>query len=198
MNIIVLVPKVVNRYIASFPEVTNNAYKYFNYDNRVVEERVPRGDRRIPYLGPNDFTDVDYDALVQAAKRSINGTLARYSMDVACEDALHTVIKSFGSGQFDGKVNASRYSVLLCELKKSFGICPSPFQAAPVEIVRQADESIEARQKREEKTTKTLHPRVLRELGLKMKDIPRHRTQRVQKGIPHIVRTDKGVEVKKS
>jgi hypothetical protein len=193
MNLIFLVPKVLNRYIASFPEVTNNAYKYFNYDHRVVQERVDRADMKPAYVGPNQFTDNDYANLVDFAKASIDKTLARYSMDVACEDALHKAIRSYGNGLFDSKVNASRYNVLLCELKKSLGLALSN-----TINYRHADESVEARKKREEQETKVLHPRVLRQLGLKNKDIPSHHRVRKQKGVPQIVRTEKGLEVRKS
>jgi hypothetical protein len=153
MNIIILLPKVVNRYIASFPEVTNNAYKYFNYDHRVVEERVERGDQKSAYLGPNDFNDNDYENLINFAKQAMDKTLARYSVDVACEDALHKAIKSYGNGLFDSKVNASHYNVLLCELKKSFGIAPSN-----TINYRHSMENVEARKKREEKETRLLLP----------------------------------------
>ena len=128
MNIILLIPKVVSRYIASFPETTNNAYKYFNYDHRVVEERVNRGDQKSSYVSPSNFTDRDYEDLVEFAKTNINNTLARYSMHVACEDALHIAIRSYGSGRFDGKVNASKYTVLLADLKKQLGVAPSNFE----------------------------------------------------------------------
>jgi predicted metal-dependent hydrolase len=197
MNIIVLLPKVVNRYIASFPEVTNNAYRYFNYDHRVVEERVERGDQKAAYVGPNDLNDNDYANLIDFAKASLDKTLARYSMDVACEDALHKAIKSYGKGFFDSKVNSSRYNVLLCELKKKLGIEPST-----TINYKHATESVEAKKKetkkREDKETKLLHPRVLKELGLTHRDIPKHYRVRKQKGVPQIVRTEKGLEVQKS
>jgi hypothetical protein len=192
MNIIILLPKVINRYIASFPETTNNAYKYFNYDHRVVEERVERGDQKMPYVGPNQMTDNDFANIVDFAKASIDKTLARYSMDVACEDALHKAIKSYGNGTFDSKVNASRYNVLLCELKKSLGIAPSN-----TINYRHATESVEAKKKREDKETRLLHPLVLKQLGLKKKDIPSHHRVRKQKGVPQIVKTEKGVEMRK-
>jgi hypothetical protein len=193
MNIIILVPKVVNRYMASFPEVTNNAYKYFNYDHRVVEERVDRGDFQAAYIGPNQMTENDYANLVDFAKGSLDKTLARYSMDVACEDALHKAIKSYGNGMFDSKVNASRYNVLLCELKKSVGIAPST-----TINYRHSMESVEAKKKREKEETRLLHPRVLKELGLNKKKIPRQHQVRKQKGVPQIVRTPRGVEVRNS
>jgi predicted metal-dependent hydrolase len=192
MNIIVLLPRVVSRYVASFPEVTNNAYKYFNYDHRVVQERVERGDQKAAYIGPNDLNDNDYANLVDFAKSALDKTLARYSMDVACEDALHKAIKSYGNGIFDSKINSSRYNVLLCDLKKKVGITPSN-----VINYRHATESVEAKKKREDKETKVLHPRVLKELGLSHKDIPNHYRVRKQKGVPQIVRTDKGLEVRK-
>jgi hypothetical protein len=179
--------------MASFPEVTNNAYKYFNYDHRVVEERVDRGDFQAAYIGPNQMTENDYANLVDFAKNSLDKTLARYSMDVACEDALHKAIKSYGNGMFDSKVNASRYNVLLCELKKGFGIAPST-----TINYRHSMESIEAKKKREDKETRLLHPQVLKQLGLKRKDIPSQQRVRKQKGVPQIVRTPKGVAVRNS
>jgi hypothetical protein len=257
MNIIVLLPKVVSRYIANFPEVRNNAYKYFNYDHRVVEERMERGDEKMAYKGPNDFDDNDYANLVDFAKVAIDKTLARYSMNVACEDALHKAIKSYGNGMFDGKVNSSRYHVLLTELKKNLGIMPKvrPFgipdgtgphgfglgpghgrgdgtglRNGPIDFekrkvkpfgipdgtgphglglgpgrgrgdgtgLRNAVETIESKKKREREETKILHPRVLRQLGLKRKDVPVQHRVRKQKGVPQIIRTPKGIEMRKS
>lgn len=122
MNIVMIVPNVVRRYWASFPEVRNNGYRYFNYDNRVVEERVYRGDARDPYQGPDDFCDEQYDALVNAARSAVDPMVARYSMDVACREAMDYAIWSYQSGKFASKVNASRYNVLLGALKQSFNI----------------------------------------------------------------------------
>jgi hypothetical protein len=217
MNIIVLLPKVVSRYIANFPEVRNNAYKYFNYDHRVVEERMERGDEKIAYKGPNDFDDNDYANLVDFAKVAIDKTLARYSMNVACEDALHKAIRSYGNGMFDGKVNSSRYHVLLTELKKNLGIMPKikpfgiPDGTGPHGFglgpghgrgdgtgLKKAMKTIESKKKQEREETKILHPRVLRQLGLKRKDVPVQHRVRKQKGVPQIIRTPKGIEMRKS
>jgi hypothetical protein len=154
MNIIVLVPNVVRRYIASFPETTNNAYKYFNYDHRVVDERVQRFDTRMPYKGPQDFTDMDYDSLVAFAQQGLNPTLAKYSKTVACEDALNMAIRSFNNGMFDGKINASRYNVLLQAMKDKTGPVP-----------------VQAKKHTEKKDTKVTQ-QTLKNLGLKREKIP--------------------------
>lgn len=189
MNIIVLVPNVVRRYIASFPEVTNNAYKYFNYDHRVVDERVQRFDAHMPYKGPQDFSDMEYDSLVGAAQQSLNPILAKYSKTVACEDALHLAIKSFNNGMFDGKINASRYNVLLSALKDKVGV-------APVPVEKQAKKE---KKKPEEGTV--VRPHILKQLGIKRKDIP-HAFQlrnKVQKGLVHHLVEDKGkIKVEKN
>jgi hypothetical protein len=155
MNIIVLVPNVVRRYIASFPEVTNNAYKYFNYDHRVVNERVQRFDAHMPYKGPQDFSDTEYDSLVTAAQLGLNPTLAKYSKTVACEDALNLAIRSFNNGQFDGKINASRYNVLLGVLKEKCDIA-----------------SVLDKQAKKEKKDVKITQQTLKNLGLKREKIP--------------------------
>jgi hypothetical protein len=113
---------MIRGYISNFPETKNNAYKYFNYDNRVVQERVPRGDEKAPYTGSNQFTDQDYENLVAFAQTKIDRYLARYSMDVACDDALNLAVRSFANGRFDGKVNAGRYEVLLGALRARCGV----------------------------------------------------------------------------
>lgn len=195
MNIIVLVPNVVRRYIASFPEVTNNAYKYFNYDHRVVDERVQRFDAHMPYKGPQDFSDMEYDSLVAAAQQGLNPTLAKYSKTVACEDALHLAIKSFNNGMFDGKINASRYEVLLGALKDKVGIAP----VVQVPVEKQAKKEKEKEKKQPEDTV--VRPHILRQLGIKRKDVP-HAFQlknKVQKGLVHHLVEDKGkIKVQKN
>jgi hypothetical protein len=113
MDIMIIVPKVVKSYLAKFPEVTHNAYPYFNFDHRVVEERVDRGDYKAPYKVADDFVDTDYDSLVKYAQTIINPILAKYNQRVANEDALHMAIRSFSNGLFDGKVNANRFDVLV-------------------------------------------------------------------------------------
>jgi hypothetical protein len=190
MNIILLVPNVVRRYIASFPEATNNAYSYFNYDNRVVDERVERLDAKRIYQGPQDFSDVEYDGLVAFAQQKMDPTLAKYSMTVACEDALHMAIRSYNNGLFDGKINASRYTVLLGALKGKFGLVQND-----VENYRHA--------KKEEKKVPEkdvqVRPHVLKQLGIKEKDIPHifQLKRRIQKGVPHLVREKGKVTIKK-
>ena len=108
-----MVPRVVQGYIARLPEVTNNAYNYFNYDHRIIDERVDRHDTQSCYRGPNKLADADYDSLVKYAATIVNPILLKYSPKVANEDALSTAIKSFQQGMFDGKINANKYNVLL-------------------------------------------------------------------------------------
>lgn len=119
MNVMILVPKVVQGFISQFPETTNNAYKYFNYDHRVVNERAEtRFDHQAQYKGPEDLTDQDYSTIVSYAKSLVNPILAKYSPHVACEDALHLAIRSYDRGIYDGKINASKYSVLLNAMER--------------------------------------------------------------------------------
>lgn len=113
MNIMLLVPRVVQSYISRFPEVQRNAYPYFNYDNRVVDESVDRDDEKRPYKDADDFNDIEYDELVRYASQLIDPVLAKYSYRVAAEDALSLAIRDFKNGFFDGKVNANKYNVLL-------------------------------------------------------------------------------------
>lgn len=181
MQIIFLAPKVVRNYIAQFPETSRNAYKYFNYDNRVVEERVERGNFKAPYKNADDFTNADYDALVSYARSLISPILAKYSKRVAYEDAMNIAVRSFGNGLFDGKVNANKFTVL----------------------VNAMDQAIMASKKeppKKKEVTKPLTKTVLRQLGLETHKIPMRSQirRRVQKGIPHLVRhPGKGVVVEK-
>lgn len=174
MNIHILVPNVVKSYIAQFPEVRNNAYKYFNYDNRVVEERVERFDDHRAYRGPEDLVDADYDALVNHAKTLINPILAQYSARVAAEDALHIAIRSFANGFFDGKINANRYGVLL------HAMFPAPVMH-------------EAKKKKQDTEVK---PSTLKQLDIMPHEIPK-RVRKQQRGIPHLIR-EKGKVLLKS
>jgi len=178
MKLIILVPKVVQNYVSQFPEVTNNAYKYFNYDNRVVEERVDRQDQKAPYKGPEQFCDEDYDSLVTYAKTLVNPILAKYSSRVACEDALHMAIRDFSGGLFDGKVNANRYNVLL------------KVMSLPATVM--------AGKKKEAPEPSKVPTRVLKQLGLTTKDIPRQKHIRQRIRAPHLVRTDEGTVIQKS
>jgi len=177
MNLILLIPKVIRSYWSRFPEVTNNAYKYFNYDRRVVEERVPRFDIARSYQGPEDLTDADYEVLVASAKTMINPILAKFSKHVACEDALSLAVRSFANGMYDGKINANRYKVLLSTLESSIGMAP-PVLAKKKKAPESKPEPIEVKAP------------VLKQLGLKIKDVPtRERArQRTPEGVPHMYR----------
>jgi hypothetical protein len=179
-----MVPKVVQSFISQFPETTNNAYKYFNYDNRVVDERAERRfDAQTPYKNPEALTDQDYNAIVAYAQTLINPVLAKYSHSVACEDALHLAIKSFDRGIYDGKINASKYQTLLCAMTQ-----PQPVMAP-----------VMAKGKKEE-PDKIVHRVVLKQLGIKPKDVPLHSQlhRKLQKGVPHLVKQPgKGIVVKK-
>ena len=195
MNLILLVPKVAQNYIARFPESTNNAYKYFNYDHRVVEERVDRGDVQSTYKGPEALTNEDYDSIVVCAKQIIDPVLFKYSPKVAYEDALHLAIRHLGKGRYDGKINASKYNVLLdCLLKGQ----QKQAQFTQVEYGQPKTEA-EAKKKTEKaqpEKTKVIPHHVLKQLGLKKQDIPRQKTKPMPKGVPYLTRTDKGIVVK--
>lgn len=177
MKLLILVPKVVQNYIAQFPEVRRNAYRYFNYDNRIIDERVERFDQKPLYQGPDDFSNTDYDRLVVYARTLINPILAKYSNRVAAEDALNIAIRSYNNGQFDGKINAGRFAVLL--------------QAMQMPRF--------AKKKEEKKVEKAIivRPHVLKQLGIKRREVPlKQRVRQRQKGVPIIVK-EKGKIVKK-
>jgi hypothetical protein len=182
MQLILLIPNAIRSFVANFPEATNNAYKYFNFDHRVVDERVQRFDSRPPYKGPNDLNDDDYKALLGFARSNINPILAKYSMNVACEDALNMAIRSFLNGFYDNKIDASKFVSILGELKKSFGLTPSE-----VENYRHAKKEKDVEVK----------PQVLRQLGLKPGDVPHKKLTRTPKGVPYIVK-EKGKIVRKN
>lgn len=184
MKLVVLVPKVVRNFIAQFPEVQRNAYKYFNYDNRVIDERVERFDNKVPYIYADDFKNADYEDLVNHAKTLINPILSKYSSRVAAEDALHTAIRSYRNGLFDGKINAGRFDVLL----QGMGI---PKKTAKKEMPKK-----KAPEKKEKPVV--LKPHVVKQLGIDPRKVIREqqRTQKRQKGLPVIVK-EKGKIVKK-
>ena len=185
MQLIVLVPRVLRDYVAQLPEVQRNAYNYFNYDHRVVEERVPRGDYRAPYKNADDFTNSDYDSLVSYAKTIVNPVLAKYSARVANEDAMNIAIRSFDNGLFDGKVNANKFEVLVNAMAEQ--------EMQPVVMAAM-------KSKKKEKPSKPVTRTVLKQLGLEPHKVPlRSQIRRkIQKGIPHLVRNPgKGVMVEK-
>ncbi|HMB17531.1 MAG TPA: hypothetical protein VKO61_01325 [Candidatus Paceibacterota bacterium] len=171
MKKVFLLPRVLKNYRSQFPEESQNAYDYFNYDNRVVEERVDRGDEKSMYKAPDDLTNEDYQCLLDYAKTKIDPILVRYSPSVACEDALMQAIRWFRDGMYDGKINAPRFNTLLKDL-----MC-SP---------------ITAKKKSPKKDTrKPLRQQTLRQLGLKTQDIPRSRQlKKPQKG-PVLVREER-------
>jgi len=192
-----LVPKVVQNYIGQFPETNHNAYNYFNYDHRVVNERAEtRFDTQSCYKGPQDLSNEDFDVLVKYAKSLLNPVLLKYSPKLACEDALHIAIKSFDNGLFDGKINANRYNVLLAAMQQPEMICPScslslPDSSNPVQTVMA---------KLKEQKDKPVPHRLLKQLGIKPKDVPLHYQvhNKLQKGMPHFEKhPGKGILVKK-
>jgi len=176
MDILVTIPKVIQGYVSRFPEVQRNAYPYFNYDNRVVDERVERFDGRAPYKGPDDFSDFQYEALLVYANSLLNPILMKYSPRVACEDALSQAIRSFGNGIFDNKVNANRYNVLL-----------------------QAMMSQRFASKKKEKSETVVKPHVLKQLGVTRKEIPKKERirERLQKG-PSLYKSKGKIMLRKS
>lgn len=197
MQLIVLVPRVLRDYVAQLPEVQHNAYNYFNYDNRVVEEKVPRGDYRAPYKNADDFTNADYDALVSYAKTIVNPILAKYSARVANEDAMNIAVRSFDNGLFDGKVNANKFEVLVSAMaEQDMQVLLQPIQQQDVQPVVMAA----MKSKKKEKPSKPVTRTVLKQLGLEPHKVPlRSQIRRkIQKGIPHLVRNPgKGITVEK-
>ncbi len=194
MKLIVLVPKVVRNFIANFPEVQRNAYKYFNYDHRVVDERVDRHDEKAAYKTPDDLTNTDYNDLVTYAKTLVSPILAKYSHRIACEDALHMAIRSYSNGLFDGKVNAGRYAVLLDALKQP---------DAMLIPVMAKDEKAPEPKKAPEKKPDIVKPNVLKDLGMDKAEIPTETSLTPakkklmdQSGVKRIVK-EKGKIVKK-
>jgi len=158
MKIILLVPKVVGNFISKFPETANPGYDYFNYDRRVYNERVDRGDLPSQYVGPDEFKDADYDELVANAKTLINGTLKNFDAHVAAEDALNMAIRDFQKGRFDGKINANKFQVLIQAMLGQ--------EKLPIHPVM----PVMAKSK-----PKALPKRIVRQLGLKKTDITRSR-----------------------
>ena len=192
MQLIVLVPNMIRDYVAQLPEVKHNAYNYFNYDHRVVEEKVPRGDYRAPYKNADDFTNADYESLVAYAKTIVNPILAKYSARVAHEDAMNIAVRSFNNGQFDGKVNANKFEVLVNAMLDQQMIQQPPVLPQPAVMA--------SKKEKKEKPAKPVTRNVLKQLGLEPHKVPMRSQirRRVQKGIPHLVRNPgKGVMVEK-
>jgi len=185
MKLMILVPKVIQSYINKFPETRNNAYRYFNYDRRVYEESVPRGDVVSQYKGPDDFSDTDYDSLVGYAKNLVNPILQKYNPRVACEDALHQAIKTYGNGLFDSKVNAGRYAVLL---QSMMGVATP---ACP--CLSPAPDRYSSKKKKEPEGV-TLKPKEIKTLGLNPRTVPTKGLAR-RKG-PQIFREKGKIHVK--
>jgi hypothetical protein len=199
MKMIMIVPKVVQNYIAQFPESVRNAYKYFNYDRPVVEERVQRADCRPKYKGPNDLTNADYDALVTYAKTKINPILAKYSPVVACEDALNLAIRSFNNGQFDGKVDANHFCVLAHAMRQPAPVmapmAPAMAPGVPV-MAKKAPAKKEAPKK-----DQVVQMRTLKQLGIDPRKIVQKSqlSRRPDKGLVHLLKKPgKGIILKKS
>jgi hypothetical protein len=162
MQIFVIVPKVVQGFISQLPEVTNNAYSYFNYDHRVVNERVSRGDLPSMYVGPDEFKDADYQDLVKYASTIVNPILKKYSALVAAEDAMNMAIKSFANGRFDGKVNANKFALLI-KTMLSDGATQAQMQMwSPI---------MAAKKEPKKEAPKAIPRRILKQLGIKPKDV---------------------------
>jgi hypothetical protein len=177
---------VVQKYWAQFPESQHNAYKYFNYDRRVVEESAVRPGsvlQPIPvYKGPEDLTDGDFESLVAHAKTLINPVLAKYSQIVACEDALHLAIHDVENGRFDNKIKANRFNVLLKSM-----LAPSP--AMPVMAA-----DVEAKKRKKEPEPEAPKPRKVspttlkRQLGLTPAEVPQRSRIRQRIHAPTLVK----------
>lgn len=186
MKCILLVQRVVQNYIGRFPEVRHNAYKYFNYDNRIVNERVNQGDQKPLYKGPEDFTNADYGVLVTYAKTLVNPILAKYSLKTAHEDALHMAIRSFSNGLFDGKISASKFGVLMEGMALQVVNVNPPIHSAVI-----------AEKEKKEEKPRVIRPHVLKQLGLTPKDIPLKRVVKkvVQRGKAPLIVREKGKNI---
>lgn len=181
-RLLILIPSAIRDYIAQFPETRNNAYRYFNYDNRVVDERVCRGDLPSQYKGPNDFRDEDYAGLVAFASTLVDPVTLKYSIGVAAEEALNKAIKSYAGNQFDGKVNANRFLVLVTDLKKRISSgcgCHTPSMAVNAEYTGQNEPT---------KVTR----KTLKQLGITPKEVSRD-----PRKAPALVKTQEGIVVHK-
>lgn len=106
------------------PEILNNARHYFNHENgkTIIEECVPRGDLKqedqIMPRNQGDLKDEDLRDLAKYANSIIDDVISSYDSDVAKEDALTKAIWSLGNGKYQGRVNASTYSLILEEMSK--------------------------------------------------------------------------------
>jgi len=190
MKIVLLIPKVVDRFKAQFPETTNNAYPYFNYDHRVVNERVDRGDKPSTYKGPDEFKDSDYQSLLNYARTMIDPNLKKYSKEVACEEALNLAVRSYGNGAFDGKVNANKFQVLLSSL------CSDLDTSGNVGInlgTPNTHADVTAKKKKAPAQTVVPH-RVLKQLGIKVREVG---SRPGQSKNPQFVKTQDGIVVHK-
>jgi hypothetical protein len=111
------------------------------------------------------------------AKTLVNPILMNHSPKTACEDALHMAIGSFSKGSFSGKIDASKFEVLLKDM---------------------VSESVTAKEKKKTEKPVVVKPHTLKELGLTPHKIPRTERvrNRLQKGVSLIVK-EKGKIVRK-
>jgi len=203
MELMVIIPKVIRNYIGQFPETTHNAYRYFNYDRRVFNERAEtRFDAQACYKGPQALTNDDYDTIVKYATTLKNPILVKYDPKLACEDALHIAIKSFNRGIYDGKINASKFSVLINAMMQPEPVpAPNVIPITPISPMSPVQTVMAKMKKKEPKPKdKLLTRNVLKQLGINPKDVPLRSQirRRVQKGVPHLEKhPGKGIIVKK-
>lgn len=119
-----------NLNLQNHPEAANSGNRYFNYNNRIPQEIVPRFDTKSPYQGPYDLTEGDLIGLAVYASTLLNKDLLRYNPVVASQDALNMAIRDKDNGRFDNKLNASTYGMVLAylaEIQKPRISVESPF-----------------------------------------------------------------------
>jgi hypothetical protein len=143
------------------------------------------------YQGPNDLTNADYNGLVMFAKTQINPILAKYSPRVAHEDALHLAIRSFNNGQFDGKINADHFNVLVNAMEQQpvQVIVPERNLALPENQVMAKSKEKAPKPEKE----KTIPQRVLKDLGVDPRKVPFMKSH-----APHLIKKPgQGIILKK-
>lgn len=195
MKLVLLVPNLIRDFIANFPQTSRNAYGYFNYDNRVVDERVDRGDHQANYQGPDKFSNEEYGSLVVYAKSQVNPILAKYSKTVAAEDAMNMAIGSYMDGKFAAKINANKFAVLVEALKQGMDpiIVVGAAKDKPAEKPAEKPAKKQVRERKQEGPKNLeLSRKILKDIGVKPFDVPR-----IKHKAPILVRKDKGqIELK--
>jgi hypothetical protein len=112
----------------------------------------------------------------------VNPILAKYSPKVACEDALHMAIRSYNRGVYDGKINASKYNVLLNVMAAPQQLPVMPPMGAIMakkKVVPKKDKSVSQSTMRS----------VMRRLNIMPQDVPlKSPSQKKQRSAPRFIK----------